>query len=146
MGELSEHLARVVLISQRDEQNLGEDSPTSSLSSSSQVTARPTSPKLAPSKGRSSRSRHTAKNKIIHAIGSNHHVRGKNTPVLLRDHIHATDPATPQHSDGGKQEKDSELNLDLAELGLEDSIILPEHLIKLERIGSGGFKEWVKSA
>lgn len=69
------------------------------------------------------------------------HVKGKITPVLLRDHVHAVDPATPALSEEGKQEKEAELNLDLAELGLEDSIIRPEHLVKLERIGSGGFKE-----
>lgn len=127
---------------QRDEQNPSADSPISSLSSSSQVTARPTSARTK-SSSRSTRSqRNKPKNKLIHAIGSNVHVAGKTTPVLLRDHIHATDPATPPvTSEGSKQEKDAELNLDLAELGLEDSIILPEHLVKLERIGSGGFKE-----
>lgn len=96
--------------------------------------------------------------------------------MLLRDHVHAHDPATPpveshtrgkgkgQSADdrediatarprGGSDEDaadetskrtangETELNLDLAELGLEDSMIKPEHLVKLERIGSGGFKD-----
>ncbi len=94
---------------------------------SSQSTARP----------RSSKPR-----KVIHAIGSNVHVPGQTTPVLLRDHFHAIDPATPPHSDEAKQSNgEAELNLDLSELGLEDSMIKPEHLTKLEKIGSGGFKE-----
>ena len=38
---------------------------------------------------------------------------------------------------------EAELNLDLSELGLEDSMIKPEQLLKQEKIGSGGFKEWV---
>lgn len=99
---------------------------------SSQATARP----------RSSKPR-----KIIHAVASNVHVAGKDTPVLLRDHFHATDPATPPHSDEARQSNgEAELNFDLAELGLEDSMIKPEHLVKLEKIGSGGFKEYVHIA
>lgn len=95
---------------------------------SSQATARPKSSKA-------------GKSKVIHAIASNVHVSGKTTPVLLRDHIHATDPATPPHSDDSKRNGEAELNLDLSELGLEDSIIKPSQLQKLEKIGSGGFKE-----
>ena len=79
--------------------------------------------------------------KIIHAVASNVHVPGKLTPVLLRDHIHAVDPATPALSEESRRTREVELNLDLSELGLEDSIIKPEQLQKLERIGSGGFKE-----
>jgi len=60
---------------------------------------------------------------------------------LLRDHIHATDPATPPHSNESKGRGEAELNLDLSELGLEDSMINPSQLHKLEKIGSGGFKE-----
>lgn len=40
-----------------------------------------------------------------------------------------------------KKGTEAELNLDLQELGLEDSVIKPSHLTKLEKIGSGGFKE-----
>ena len=94
---------------------------------SSQATARP----------RSSRPQG-----VIHAIGSNVHVPGKVTPVLLRDHYHASDPATPPLSDEVRHANgEAELNFDLSELGLEDSMIKPEQLVKLERIGSGGFKE-----
>jgi hypothetical protein len=61
---------------------------------------------------------------------------------LLRDHIHATDPATPPRSEESTKEGgETELTLDISELGLEDSIIKQEHLVRLERIGSGGFKE-----
>lgn len=114
---------------QRDEQNASEVKSTTS----SQATARPRS---------SSRSKSKPK-KVIHAVASNVHVSGKTTPVLLRDHIHATDPATPPHSadDSKRTNNEAELNLDLSELGLEDSMIKPEQLHKLEKIGSGGFKE-----
>lgn len=40
-----------------------------------------------------------------------------------------------------KKGTEAELNLDLQELGLEDSVIKPSQLTKLEKIGSGGFKE-----
>ena len=61
--------------------------------------------------------------------------------MLLRDHYHATDPATPPHSDESRPGGEAELNFDLAELGLEDSMIKPAQLVKQEKIGSGGFKE-----
>nr|XP_031862308.1 uncharacterized protein CI109_002273 [Kwoniella shandongensis]KAA5529380.1 hypothetical protein CI109_002273 [Kwoniella shandongensis] len=98
---------------------------TSRSKPSSQATARPTSSP-----------------RIIHAIGSAGHHPGKPTPVLLRDHIHATDPATPAHSGESRPiGSEAELNLDLSELGLEDSMIKPHQLVKLEKIGSGGFKD-----
>ena len=107
---------------QRDEQHASDQRSTTS----SQATARPRS----------------KPRKIIHAIGSNTHVPGKVTPVLLRDHIHVTDPETPPRSNESSQPNgEAELNLDLSELGLEDSMIKPEHLTKSEKIGSGGFKE-----
>jgi hypothetical protein len=112
-------VAHAVLISQRDEQQ-AETKSTSSTS-----TAKP--PSVPP--------------KLVHAVASHKHVPGKTTPVLLRDHIHATDPATPPPSDESRHIGEAELNFDLAELGLEDSIIKPGQLQKLERIGSGGFKE-----
>lgn len=66
---------------------------------------------------------------------------GETTPVLLRDHIHAEDPATPQPSSDGRGNGD-ELAFDLSELGLDTKAIIdPAKLQKLERIGSGGFKE-----
>ena len=52
-------------------------------------------------------------------------------PVLLR---------TPPLS-SAQREKDEELELDLESLGLEDREIPPDKLTKLEKIGSGGFKD-----
>ncbi|WVR09155.1 hypothetical protein IAU60_006217 [Kwoniella sp. DSM 27419] len=132
VGGTKPQLAKA-LIEWRDEHK------TSSRSNpSSQATARPGS---SPHNSRATANR-SKSGKIIHAIGSNVHVPGKTTPVLLRDHIHAHDPATPQHSDDSKPiNSEAELNLDLSELGLEDSIIKPQHLVKLEKIGSGGFKD-----
>lgn len=61
-------------------------------------------------------------------------------PVLLRTHMHLDEPRTPPLSSAQK-EKDEELELDLESLGLEDREIPPDKLIKLEKIGSGGFKD-----
>ncbi|KAI0063443.1 hypothetical protein BV25DRAFT_1883939 [Artomyces pyxidatus] len=60
-------------------------------------------------------------------------------PVLLRSHhMHMDEPRTPPLSPGSREE---ELELDLESLGLEDREIAPEKLTKLEKIGSGGFKD-----
>jgi len=62
------------------------------------------------------------------------------TPVLLRsEHTHQDEPRTPMPN-GGK-ETDPDLELDLESLGLENREIPPEKLVKLEKIGSGGFKD-----
>ncbi|RPD66599.1 hypothetical protein L226DRAFT_567007 [Lentinus tigrinus ALCF2SS1-7] len=64
-------------------------------------------------------------------------------PVLLRSHhIHMDEPRTPPLS-GRAKEKDGEgdIELDLESLGLDDREIPPEKLTKLEKIGSGGFKD-----
>lgn len=62
------------------------------------------------------------------------------TPVLLRsEHIHQDEPRTPVPEQD--KEADPELELDLESLGLEDREIPPEKLAKLEKIGSGGFKD-----
>jgi hypothetical protein len=72
--------------------------------------------------------------------GATSHSRSK-TPVLLRSHhFHADEPRTPPISEGGK-DQEPELELDLESLGLEDREIPPEKLTKLEKIGSGGFKD-----
>lgn len=93
---------------------------------SSQGTARPSSPI------------------IMSAVLSHAHRRGEDTPVLQRKHIHAQDPVTPARSEEDKtRTPDNDLNLDLQELGLEDFTIRPEFLQKLDKIGSGGFKEFV---
>lgn len=44
-------------------------------------------------------------------------------------------------SGSGGREQEPELELDLESLGLEDREIPPEKLTKLEKIGSGGFKD-----
>ncbi|WWC73207.1 uncharacterized protein I206_107173 [Kwoniella pini CBS 10737] len=139
VGGTKPQLAKA-LLEWRDEQSGGQDAPQSD-STSSQGTAKPTSSSSRPS-NKKSKSKSKSR-KIIHAIGSNVHVPGKTTPVLLRDHIHASDPATPPISDESNRpaQSEAELNLDLQELGLEDSIIKPSQLIKMEKIGSGGFKD-----
>lgn len=61
-------------------------------------------------------------------------------PVLLRsDHVMPDDPNTPTPQTGQSQE--AELELDLVSLGLHDREIPPDKLTKLEKIGSGGFKD-----
>ncbi|KAF9077142.1 kinase-like domain-containing protein [Rhodocollybia butyracea] len=67
-------------------------------------------------------------------------------PVLLRsERIHTDEPRTPPLSNAGVQNDkpvgEPELELDLGTLGLEDREIPPEKLQKLEKIGSGGFKD-----
>jgi hypothetical protein len=143
--------------SQRDEQNVDSKSSTSSQATIRQSSSGGSGSGSGNSCGAKPK---TAKpnanpnknNKIIHAIGSNKHISGKTTPVLLRDHIHAHDPDTPPVTppSGGDESKrttgETELNFDLQELGLEDTVIRPDLLQKLERIGSGGFKEYVQSS
>ena len=67
------------------------------------------------------------------------------TPVLLRDgpRVHIS---TPPLSQKGKEKDHDEVELDLGSLGLVDREIPPEDIIKLEKIGSGGFKEYVSFA
>ncbi|KAJ3851325.1 hypothetical protein EV368DRAFT_83648 [Lentinula lateritia] len=67
-------------------------------------------------------------------------------PVLLRsDRVHIGEPKTPPLLNAGMQNDkpvgEPELELDLGTLGLEDREIPPERLQKLEKIGSGGFKD-----
>jgi mitogen-activated protein kinase kinase kinase 13 len=62
-------------------------------------------------------------------------------PVLLRPgNVHLDGPRTPPLSDNSR-EAEPELELDLESLGLEDREIPPDKLTKLEKIGSGGFKD-----
>lgn len=61
-------------------------------------------------------------------------------PVLFRTHVHMDEPRTPPLS-SAQRERDEDLELDLESLGLEDREIPPERLVKLEKIGSGGFKD-----
>jgi len=60
-------------------------------------------------------------------------------PVLLRSQgVHTDEPRTPVPE---KEKDEPELELDLESLGLEDREIPPEKIQKLEKIGSGGFKD-----
>jgi hypothetical protein len=52
------------------------------------------------------------------------------------DRFHTDEPRTPPLKD-----VEPELELDLESLGLEDREIPPDKLTKLEKIGSGGFKD-----
>ncbi|OXH30986.1 TKL-group protein kinase [Cryptococcus neoformans] len=145
VGGTKPQLAKA-LLEWRDEQKGSYPSSTS--------TARPSPPRTAMPRRKSkskSKSRTKSKfksNKHVPAIGTAVHAPGKPTPVLLRSHVHANDPETPPLSKGEegdveeeKKGTEAELNLDLQELGLEDSVIKPSHLTKLEKIGSGGFKD-----
>ncbi|KAJ7047077.1 hypothetical protein C8F04DRAFT_938396 [Mycena alexandri] len=61
------------------------------------------------------------------------------TPVLLRSQrVHIDEPRTPEPV---ATVGEPELELDLESLGLDDREIPPEKLQKLEKIGSGGFKD-----
>ncbi|KAG9014622.1 hypothetical protein FRB94_011800 [Tulasnella sp. JGI-2019a] len=78
-----------------------------------------------------------------------------NSPVLMRpNRVHVLQPRTPDPDPGGHEivligskgrndNKDhgDELELDLESLGLEDREIPADKLTKLEKIGSGGFKD-----
>ncbi|KAJ7685453.1 hypothetical protein DFH06DRAFT_43508 [Mycena polygramma] len=62
------------------------------------------------------------------------------TPVLMRsDRVHIDEPRTPEPKEAPVGEP--ELELDLMSLGLDDREIPPDKLQKLEKIGSGGFKD-----
>lgn len=54
--------------------------------------------------------------------------------------MHLDEPRTPPLTSHNK-ETEPELELDLESLGLDDREIPPEKLTKLEKIGSGGFKD-----
>ncbi|KDQ17892.1 hypothetical protein BOTBODRAFT_104603 [Botryobasidium botryosum FD-172 SS1] len=68
-------------------------------------------------------------------------------PVLERSHrVHVTPPLSkvesPPPRKGSKpKDGEGELELDLESLGLEDKEIPSDKLVKLEKIGSGGFKD-----
>ncbi|KAJ7775142.1 hypothetical protein B0H16DRAFT_1760848 [Mycena metata] len=65
--------------------------------------------------------------------------QSQQTPVLLRsERVHIDEPRTPEPV---ATIGEPELELDLESLGLDDREIPPEKLQKLEKIGSGGFKD-----
>lgn len=59
---------------------------------------------------------------------------------MRSNRVHLDEPRTPPISENRK-DCEQELELDLESLGLEDREIPPEKLTKLEKIGSGGFKD-----
>jgi hypothetical protein len=63
-------------------------------------------------------------------------------PVLERsERFHTDEPRTPPPVSGVRKESEPDVELDLEELGLEDREIPVDKLTKLEKIGSGGFKD-----
>lgn len=64
--------------------------------------------------------------------GTKSRSKSKTPPLLHR---------SPQGCDVHTNQPDAELELDLESLGLEDREIPPDKLTKLEKIGSGGFKD-----
>lgn len=73
---------------------------------------------------------------------SQDHDYAQTPPVLLRSgRAHQDEPRTPPPLSEENREPEPELELDLESLGLEDREIPPEKLTKLEKIGSGGFKD-----
>ncbi|KAH9928514.1 uncharacterized protein BXZ73DRAFT_48314 [Epithele typhae] len=98
-------------------------SETASSAPSSTGTARPPSTARQPPRRRKTRSNSD----------------GTTPPVLLRSHVHMDEPRTPPIS--SRRDAEGELELDLESLGLDDREIPPEKLTKLEKIGSGGFKD-----
>lgn len=63
-------------------------------------------------------------------------------PMLIRPHrVHRDELCTPPISNEQQNQAEPELELDLESLGLEDREIPPDKLTKLEKIGSGGFKD-----
>lgn len=55
--------------------------------------------------------------------------------------VHQGGPCTPPTSHKQQDQPEPELEIDLESLGLEDREIPPDKLTKLEKIGSGGFKD-----
>ncbi|KAF8306796.1 kinase-like protein, partial [Clavulina sp. PMI_390] len=63
-------------------------------------------------------------------------------PLLFRDNLHISEvPATPPASNHAKEKTEDDIELDLDSLGLTDKEIKPEKIQKMEKIGSGGFKD-----
>jgi hypothetical protein len=71
--------------------------------------------------------------------GRRHSSSEPSTPLLLQNdppEMNELDPKTPP-----PKESEPELELDLESLGLDDREIPSDKLVKLEKIGSGGFKD-----
>ncbi|GEM09553.1 TKL/TKL-ccin protein kinase [Rhodotorula toruloides] len=83
-----------------------------------------------------------ALNAVDHA---SNRTSGAKTPLLMRpDHSASPEkPQTPEHSKEHEHQEDVN-TLDLESLQLQDKEIQPDKLTRLERIGSGGFKDVYK--
>lgn len=66
--------------------------------------------------------------------------RSKSITPPYSQYAHRGDPRIPL-LDGQANQPEPDLELDLESLGLEDREIPPDKLTKLEKIGSGGFKD-----
>ncbi|GAA6004675.1 hypothetical protein JCM10207_000976 [Rhodosporidiobolus poonsookiae] len=82
---------------------------------------------------------------LAHVEHASARTSASNTPLLMRpDHLASPEkPRTPEHSKEHEQQEDVNA-LDLESLQLQDKEIQPDKLTKLERIGSGGFKDVYK--
>jgi mitogen-activated protein kinase kinase kinase 13 len=147
-----------LLFDQRDSNVASDDSAVTSpapSSTSSRGTAR-----VARSAARSTSSAGTAisdatarsggsgrrKGRRLHADDPAFATDAKVTPTLLRgDHVHQEQthpsPTPPPSGHAHQAAAAEELNLDLESLGLEDKEIPEGQLQKMEKVGSGGFKD-----
>ncbi|TDL25007.1 kinase-like protein [Rickenella mellea] len=109
------------LLEWREHQSIATSTPSSSSTARPPSTSRPT--------GR------------LNGNGRKAKKTDSDPPVLLRSQrVHLDEPRTPQPGSQERKE-DGDVELDLESLGLEDREIPPEKLTKLEKIGSGGFKD-----
>ncbi|BGO97597.1 TKL/TKL-ccin protein kinase [Rhodotorula toruloides ATCC 204091] len=86
------------------------------------------------------------KTQALNAVGhASNRTSGAKTPLLMRpDHSASPEkPQTPEHSKEHEHQEDVN-TLDLESLQLQDKEIQPDKLTRLERIGSGGFKDVYK--
>ena len=80
------------------------------------------------------------------ALGAAATVRNRNgsAPLLMR-HGHSSSPEKPRTARQSKKDEQEEVNaLDLESLQLQDKEIQWDKLVKLEKVGSGGFKDVFK--
>ncbi|KAK4058855.1 hypothetical protein OIO90_000301 [Microbotryomycetes sp. JL221] len=84
------------------------------------------------------------KTEALRALPSPKLRRNHLTPLLMREG-HSPSPEKPRSPERNKQDEQEEVNaLDLESLQLQDKEIAPEKLTKLEKVGSGGFKDVYK--
>ncbi|KAK4053792.1 hypothetical protein OIV83_001448 [Microbotryomycetes sp. JL201] len=84
------------------------------------------------------------KTEALRAAASPKPRRGMLTPLLMREG-HSPSPEKPKSPQQTKEDEQEEVNaLDLESLQLQDKEIAPEKLTKLEKVGSGGFKDVYK--